>query len=323
MTLISTIVTISMLLSGCDISITINQGEEPVSESQPQTMPEPSTSGNPPTLNSPSISQSPTTAPDKQHDLYAGFTNDEQIPFVILHESGEQLAVAQDIYSNQKTGVVWSSPGKDSIAIYSDGNGIPTYSVVSNSVIRYTNYTNSTVDITVTNQDGTKEVFRVKYNAELIKKIQARHETSYHLAALAEFSNQELLYPDAWDYLDYGFMAIGAVSCAGLIATANPALLALASTCGGLILDVAIEVMEYNNIDVELLEANSTLIDGIQCLNDTVSEWSSCAKLAAAVAENTYNAGNQLISDFQNRSDSGQTNKDQPKECKGKYNNCP
>lgn len=313
----SSTLVISLILAACDISITINPTAEPVSANPtltaPTKVPEISNPTNPV-----ATEVVPTANNLSSHDLYAGFTNSDQVPFVVLHQNGEQLAVTQDSYSGTKTGIVWSSPTEDSIFIKADEKGRPTHAVLGEDVVRYSNYTDSTVDITVIDSNGSIQYFRVEYNSDFVRKIEARQNSLYFFAAYNTNNNFGPYQQDFWDYLDYGFIALGAVSCAGLFLTANPTLLALASTCGGLILDVVVKAAEITGVDIELvgaLDAESTLVDSLACATSAFN-FGGCVEVVANVAEITYREGSEIISNLRLP-----TTAPEPKTCTGKY--CP
>ena len=52
--------------------------------------------------------EAPTATNEPPPDLYAGFTQNEQIPFVIIHPSGESLGIIGDRSLSNIEGVVWA-----------------------------------------------------------------------------------------------------------------------------------------------------------------------------------------------------------------------
>src|SRR5689334_16932594 len=94
-----------------------------------------------------STQRPPTTTPERTatsvptninvpvYDLYAGFTENKEIPFVMLHSQGEKLGVMKDSGSSEPTGVTWISSSGEAIVIYTDKNGLPTSLVAGEEII--------------------------------------------------------------------------------------------------------------------------------------------------------------------------------------------
>ena len=70
-----------------------------------------------------------TATNEPPHEIYAGFTENKAMPFIMIHQSGESLVVTQDNNSSKITGVVWTSADGQSIVIYADSDGYPKSAV--------------------------------------------------------------------------------------------------------------------------------------------------------------------------------------------------
>lgn len=246
------------------------------------------------TLGSPAIVPTTEASPGEADtpDLYAGFTQSKEVPFLILHRSGEHIGVTEDPDSSQVTGVVWTSAGDESIVVYSDSNGRPTRSVIGDEVVTYSNYTETSVDIEILHADGSLEAFPALIDVEMLNRITAAFPLTLHAAALAlpapGRSQQQ-------DLLAVGKTALYLLSAATCI-VAVPGSLAippvgvplLAVACGGFIMSTLVRVGTALNLDVSQLESaligwnigKCALLDPIACTNLIVAEMERRKKLA-------------------------------------------
>ena len=96
------------------------------------------------------------------HEIYAGYTGNKALPYIMIHKSGESLVAIQDANSVNISGVVWNSADGKSIVIHSNSNGLPTLAIVGTDIILYSNYTNDTVDLTIIHADGTRMTIPAK-----------------------------------------------------------------------------------------------------------------------------------------------------------------
>jgi len=256
---------VSILLSACDISITINPTSAPVPADTPR-----------PTATKVAI---PTDAP--AHEMYASSTGSREIPFVILHQKGERLGLTQDINSSRPSGVVWSSSSGNSIVIYADSVGMPKSAVVGEDIILYSNYTSTTVDLTIVHPDGTRDVFRAKYDTDLLNKITAIFSPTYSSVAFS-VSNPHITQQGVdWDKIKTALYILGAGVCVyGIVQSAGQLTVALAQACAGPILETVVRVGKITNLNVGGLEDLSDNLGAVGCLNfnsalDCASFWAS------------------------------------------------
>ena len=182
--------------------------------------------------------EAPTATNEPPPDLYAGFTQNEQIPFVIIHPSGESLGIIGDRSLSNIEGVVWAGTnGNLSMVIYSDGNGKPKSAVVGSDVILYSNYTNETVDVTVVHEDGTSETYQAILDTELLNKISYHPTPSVSLISYSKMISQEPQQIDNLHAIQQSFYLLGAASCLLTVTgAALPPLAVFAIACGGTLL---------------------------------------------------------------------------------------
>lgn len=257
-----------------------------------------------------------TTQPSPQNEeqpnqISAGFTDNEEMPFIIIHQSGEQLAVTKDVNSNEKTGIIWVSPENNSVTIYADKDGNPKGAVVGDDILLYSNFKENRIDITILHPDGTSEVFNeLEIDTTLINKVTSKSSSSYNLVSL---SYQNLLLQnqkdDFWDFMDYAWITVGVASCLtafmvgtgagaaagapaggvgavpGATAGAIATFAVLASLCGSVIVDVAIKTAEIRNIDVIPLESAKFIKDLNDCKTRKLLDWQACGQTITTILQ--------------------------------------
>ena len=241
------------------------------------------TSDSPPT-SKPTDLPAPTNEPD--FALYAGFTERKEIPFIILHPSGEKLGVIQDVPSSRNTGVVWISSKGEATVIYTDENGLPITAVIGEDIIQYSNYTESTVDITIVTQDGNRESFQATLDTNLLKKITAFARPS---AIPVAYSINNVNPPYQQDLgiamMKFGLYAFGAAMCIGGIPATSVApilIVYVAEACAGTILTTVTAVGGIF-FDVGWLETINHNLDIAGCMTGNPQD---CASLAVTEMEN-------------------------------------
>lgn len=290
----------------------------------------------PTTANQPSIQNE-----DSQNQVSAGFTDDEELPFIILHQNGEQLAVTQDFNSKEKTGIVWVSPEGDSVVIFADKDGNPKGAVVGDDILLYSNFTENTVDITILHPDGSSEVFsNLEIDTTLINKVKSKSSSPYNLAS---FSNQNLLLQtqdDFWNFWDNVFIVVGFASClsafilgagAGAAAGGAPSggvgavpgatagaiatFAILVGLCGSVIVDTVIKTADAYNIDILPLKTASFIKDLNDCQKRKLLDWIACGKTLTTILKTmrevaeervTNNSEGKVIFEIQANSQSTQ-----------------
>jgi hypothetical protein len=244
----------------------------------------------------------PTNAPKR--DLYAGFTETKDIPFVILHPAGEKIGLIQEINSSKTTGAVWISSSGEAIVIYAEENELPTSAVVGEDIIQYSNYTDRTVDVTIIHQDGTRAEFQAELDTELLNKITAFNSPYYSLVSFAMPNPYETQPDNFIVLLKEALYIIGAAVCIAAIEV-EVAIPVLAVACAGHILETFIRVGKAVNLDVGDLETISGQLDILgcihlrsarDCLNAALSDIQRQKKVADETVKNTLPPPNpQLV----------------------------
>jgi hypothetical protein len=247
----------------------------------------------------------PESVSGQSHEIYAGFTNNKAMPFIMIHQSGEGLVMTQDVNSSNVTGGVWNSADGKSAVIYSDSNGRPTSAVVGEDVILYSNYTNDTVDLTVIQADGTRTMFQSKLDTDLLNKITAFVPSSDSMVSYSAPNSFRQEQQDKWFWMKNGMYMLGVVGCtAGIVTmtsgTALPVLYALAGICTGAILGAVIKVGTFLKIDVGGLESvndTKTLVDCGKAIGlQELQELTSCVELYIPIAEEQERVSKLILS---------------------------
>ena len=222
--------------------------------SEPVTATSTSTSQMESFTETPMPTETPTATNEPPPEFYAGFTQNEEIPFIVMHRSGESLGAIGGIDVSNIKGVVWaSSDGKSSMVIYADSNGLPKSAVVGEDVIQYSNYTNDTVDITVVHPDGKSETFQAKRDIDLLNKIKTLVTPSFSTISYSTTLTQPLEVDELLLINQLAYIA-GAASCL-LAVTGGPlALAALALPCTGTLIGGIVMYGNMLGLHVAFLE---------------------------------------------------------------------
>ena len=264
-----------------------------------QTISEPTTTPPPPTSQIFLPTDTPTATNEPQHEIYAGFTDNPEIPFIIIHESGESLGVIQDPNSSNVTGVVWDSSDGEFIVIYVDSNGMPQSAVAGDDIILYSNYTADTVDVTVIHANGTQETFQAQLDTNLLNKI-----TSFSTPSINMVSYHGSQLPQQLDkrfYIKLGLYVLGGASCIshvpGSLTVIGIPLLAQA--CAGFLLGSVIRAGDALNLDVGELETAKYVWDLHKCTGilstELVGQLLACANVLVTELEKQDEAAKQRV----------------------------
>jgi len=302
---VNTILVLSLAILACGgVTITINGSNTPSSASQitPPAEPAPSQI---------SIStEIPTSSTGTNYDLYAGFTKNNPVSFVILHRSGEMLGSSQNIYSNYPSYVVWRSAGGEAMTVYGNRDtGLPTSAVIGNDILLYSNYTDTTVDLILVHQDGSREAFRVKRNTDILNKLSDIFSPSFAMGArpmpvsfdpqaeeILQFTKADLyLLSAAGCFEDAEGAAAGGTLLGGPIAGAAIALVTLTASCGGLILSTVIQAGKMANLNVANLETLNQKVDLAGCL---LIDATDCLSAETDVLDNYLQHSNYIIANI-------------------------
>ena len=250
--------------------------------------------------------ETPVATNEPPHEIYAGFTDDPSMPFVMIHKTGENLALTQDAKSSTVTGAVWTSPDGTSVVIYTDKNGRPTGVVVGEQVILFSNYTADTVDLTVIKADGTKVTAQSKLDKDILQKITAFNPSPNSLVSFSRPSQQQEEL-DKWFWMKTGLYMFDVAVCttgaltlgtnsaaAGIFAVLAPAtILALAKACTGALLGTLIRVAKILDLDVSGLEQSDNLLDILKCTAG--NDLKACLKSLILAAQYNEQLANQTV----------------------------
>ena len=247
------------------------------------------------------ITETPAAINEPQHEIYAGFTENKALPFIMIHQSGENLVVTQNINSSNITGVVWTSVDGESIVIYSDSDGKPKSVVIGEEVILYSNYTNDTVDLTVIQVDGTRTRFQSKLDTDLLNKITSFVPSSDSLVSYSIPDSIRQKQLDDLFWMKTGMYMLGAATCTvgtyAAITTGTvlipPVLLTLAKTCSGTILGTLIRVGTILDIDVGGLQSINNGLNMVKC---ATAEITACVNVFLTEAEKQEKLADKIIS---------------------------
>lgn len=206
----------------------------------------------------------PPSAEEPIHDIYAGFTGDSEIPFLALHKDGEALGVTKE------EGIVWTSPSQDSMVVFQNDKGLPKSAVVGDVVIRYGNYTSTTVDVTVFLPDGSHQVIRTQYSSDLKRLMAARYAPSDYSVMYVSPDSKLAQDQDVLNTLDNALFNMGVAQCVlDSIAASNlkleKFLKKVAKSCTGPLISLRAKEGQAENMDVRYLQAAGVLYNTYGC----------------------------------------------------------
>jgi len=267
--LINAILVLSLAILACG-GVTITVNESGTATPAPQIIP---SEGSTPSQNSIST-EVPAPSTGTNYDLYAEFPKNKPISFLVLHKSGEKLGSVQNMYSAYPSSVVSVLAGGETVTIFADrDSGLPQSAVFGDTVVFYSNYTDTTVDLQLVHADGSRESLRVKRDTQILQQISAISfptlgsmgmpvPVSFHPQAADIFvgSLKAALYVKSAGAC---FIGVSAAVASGGIAI--PALIPLADDCRSFILDTAISVGKLANLNVANLEKVNTSLDFLGC----------------------------------------------------------
>jgi hypothetical protein len=242
----------------------------------------------------------PSDPSEAAHEIYAGFTGDPAMPFVMIHQSGESLVVTQDVNSSSISGVVWTSEQGESIVIYADGEGRPQIAVAGNEMVLYSNYTYDSVDVLILHADGSREMFTSRLDVNFLNSLKSERPPVESMISYSPLSAQPRQF-DKWFYMKTGLYMFGVATCAASVGTALTVGLAvpiigiplLAAGCSGTILGTAIRVGNILHMDVTGLENLNNGINGVKCVFTT--DLPACASLIVNETERQEKMAAEIV----------------------------
>ena len=97
--------------------------------------------------------------PRPYEGMAAAWTGNPNIPVIVAHEGGEQLAVLSDD-GQTVTGGVYTTKDGDSLVVWAGPDGLPRRAQGNGATLLFENYTDSTVDVAILGPDGSTEILR-------------------------------------------------------------------------------------------------------------------------------------------------------------------
>lgn len=240
-----------------------------------------------PTQPHPNLLPPTQSNPDASNSvIYGRLTGNEQYPAVFLHESGERLVIIGEPGKDKIRGIVYSSPNTPTMVIYVNEQGLPETGYVGEYILLYTNYTNSTVDVTVISPDGTvNEYPKLEFNKELLGYL----GTSAIVSNISFKTSLTSIDKTLLWYLKLGSIVLSVFGCVAAVILSAP----LGLVCFGALLKIVPELLKAENPESELiqpLENAGTALDAYQCSN---LDAESCADIFLDTAETSTVEANQ------------------------------
>lgn len=230
----------------------------------------------------------PTASPEPIPEFFAGFTQNEEVPFLLLHRSGETAATLSTENESGMTGAVWASADRESsLVVYSDSNGLPQQAMVGQDTLFFSNYSGNTLDMTVVHADGSEETIPVELDTALLDMISTIRAQSLILVSYP--SN----LPKA-DWLDEArqlLSTLGALECLKELTPPSPTLggvfRVLREACKGEIIKGVIKYGEKFGLNAGTLEEIELHIDMGLCVYGLINprELPSCGDALLLLAK--------------------------------------
>jgi hypothetical protein len=242
-------------------------------------------------INTPSSNSQPIASPEigtelSSSVLYGTLTGNETYPAIFLHESGESLIIIDEPGTDRIRGVIFSSPNTPTAVIYVNEQGLPDTAIFGEYILLYSNYTDTTVDVTVISPDGTvAENPGLEYNTELLGYMDVSKLPSTSNIAFNTVTEKDLFW-----YLKVGAIVLGVFACLTAITTSAP----IGLVCFGVLLKIATEWLKAEHPDsalIQPLENAGTAFDTGMCFG--AGDPDSCKDLAVQGAETYRQQANQ------------------------------
>jgi hypothetical protein len=222
----------------------------------------PSATPTPPPSQTPS--EPPTATAEPAPEFFAGFTQNEEVPFLLLHRSGEAIAALGIENEPDIIGAVWlSADQKSSLVVYADREGLPQQAAVGQDTLFFSNHSGDKMDMTVVHADGSEETIPVELDTTLLDRIA---DISVQSLILVSYS-ADLPRADWLDETQKVLSTIGAVACLKTLSSGIPPLLILAEACTGTLLEGAIKHGKKFGQNTKPLEEIKLGQDMVWCLS--------------------------------------------------------
>lgn len=235
--------------------------------------------------------------PESSYEIYAGFTDNSRVPFIMLHESGERLGVITSRSGNIE-GITWRSINGEAVTVYADMNFVPQKVIIGDDILLYSNYDGQTFDITILRADGTSETFKVKTDTKILDMLMSFGSS----VTTISYSDKVFNQVDKWFFIKSGLYILTAAVCISEI-TGSMTIVGLPNllqgACGGFILETIIRAGNLLKLDVGDLESAQAILDTEECLNalspDILSRTLACANILANTLEQQEKASQNKI----------------------------
>ena len=163
------------------------------------------------------------------------------------------------------TGATFILPNGSSAVVYAGNDGLPARAVFGNVVALFSDYTDSSVDITLVAADGTVTAARgVPVNANTLADLKSL-PAQLRASAMSSAGTLALTPRDLQGFalgLKIGGMLIKLASCSALFASGGSLIIG-AGACISLVVEVA--TLINPELDSSLLQASSALMSGATC----------------------------------------------------------
>lgn len=224
--------------------------------------------------------------------LYKGsawyVNNSNEFSIIGIHKDSSMVAIKTDTISNSINTIVFKGkPDLPEFTVSVDANGYPSKVYINDNIYLFSNYTSNTVDVALISSEGKISIFKSIVN----DKIPLLKKTSLKSAGGIKAS----------EIIEWAGIGLSVVSCGISVVTASP--VAIAYTCGSVIVDVMGKISPYDDKIREGIalsnEAWGLISGGAGCLEkkplECVGFLTSIAAKVTADAEDYFSKNAQNI----------------------------
>jgi hypothetical protein len=256
-----------------------------------------------------------STAITNDADFLVMKTNDPDFRAVSIHKNGEVLAAMTESGPNNTItsvkGAVYMSPKGEAVTIFLGADGLPARAVVAGKLVRFANYTDKTVDITVVSSDGSlSENEKLPINEENIRWLRDQHQVSQGTSHLMKINStgEKLSARDALKMASIGF---GIFSCAATFATGGTLGVLFGIGCASTLVGIWMELHPADNVaTLDAVSGGQLIVGSFQCAGGVIaSDPMSVADCAALITDAADNVLEVAETTQQQLGASGETSK--------------
>jgi hypothetical protein len=226
--------------------------------------------------------------PQPYQGMAAAWTGNPNIPVIVAHEGGEQLAVLSDD-GQTVTGGVYTTKDGDSLVVWGGPDGLPRRAQGNGATLLFENYTDSTVDVAILGPDGSTEILR-----GIAVDIPA---------TLGQAPGLVKLSPSAGDVTLSGqirgvsiFLSVAGCSASAALAVASSGLTlpVFLHACGAAIISVGLALVAETNPELaESAGAIGTVVSVVGCVAG--GDAGSCVSVIADIAARDIEAAEDEV----------------------------